>query len=290
MKIVKSSPMPYDGVQIETARTGADGSIDHIVRDIQQRVNMNGEKFFLCLYVVSGNMSLTDYAGEEFATGSGFLISGDVKMPKVVARNCSFRILCIWDELLRESCDYLSDDLYEEIANEKSPIFFSMPIENVFCFENLFDTFFNSEKEYQIILSRGIVSVLTSLIIHPKGTDYEQYPSIIKKILSILNSMPKIMDGIPQEIYELGYSKNYICRIFRKYMGMTITNYITDRKLKHSITLFNSYHASVAEVCEALNIESVPYFTKIFKQKFGITPAKYRNNVSISEKNSAKRK
>lgn len=69
---------------------------------------------------------------------------------------------------------------------------------------------------------------------------------------------------------------------------MTITNYITDRKLKHSIMLFNSTHASVSEVCETLNIESVPYFTKIFKQKFGITPAKYRNNISLSEKPSEK--
>lgn len=284
MKIVKSSPTPYDAVQMETARTGANGSIDHIVKDIQQRAKMNGERFFLCLYVVSGNMSLTDCAEEVIAAGNGFLISGEAQMPKIVAQNCTFRILCIWNELFIKSCDYLSESLYKEIAAGNSPMFFSMPIENVFFFENLFDKFLNSEAEDQIILSRGIVAMLVSLVTHPKGTNYEQYPSIIKKILSILNSMPKIMEGIPQEIYDLGYSKNYICRIFRKYMGMTITNYITDRKLKHSIMLFNSTHASVSEVCEALNIESVPYFTKIFKQKFGITPAKYRNNISLSEK------
>lgn len=280
MKLQKSEPTPYEDVQIETILASVkDSNIDATLEEIKMRPKVSSQKYCLFIYVVGGCLELSEYPNRECSSGSGFFVPFGTEPPQIHAKDCSFRVVYIWDTFFRSCCDFVSSGVYEKLNSATSPVFFSFPIENVFCLENCFNSFLNSDAADQITLSKGIIALLISITTTEKDSHYENYPAIIKKILSILNFVPNIIDGIPSAIYELGYSKNYICRIFKKHTGMTVTNYITDRKLKHSIILFHAKHSSVSEVCEMLNIKSIPYFTKIFTQKFGITPAKYRNHI-----------
>ena len=60
--------------------------------------------------------------------------------------------------------------------------------------------------------------------------------------------------------------------------GVTLLEYVNGLKLNHATYLLKTTHYTLAEICEQIGIESMPYFIKIFTQKYGMTPAKYRKN------------
>jgi len=74
-----------------------------------------------------------------------------------------------------------------------------------------------------------------------------------------------------------GYSKSYLCQIFREDTGMTINSYINDVRISYAVKLLADTELSVAEVGERCGYNSVFYFIKVFKKVIGIPPGNFRN-------------
>jgi len=74
-----------------------------------------------------------------------------------------------------------------------------------------------------------------------------------------------------------GYSKSYLCQIFREDTGMTINSYINDVRISYAIKLLEDTELSVAEVGEKCGYNSVFYFIKVFKKIIGMPPGNFRN-------------
>lgn len=53
--------------------------------------------------------------------------------------------------------------------------------------------------------------------------------------------------------------------------------FIRNIKMKHSCTLLLSGTLTISEVAYALGFDDPKYFSKRFKEAFGVTPSEYRN-------------
>jgi len=73
-----------------------------------------------------------------------------------------------------------------------------------------------------------------------------------------------------------GYSKSYLCQVFREDVGVTVNNYINDVRISHAMQLLVVTEKSVAEVGEKCGYNSVFYFVKTFKKIVGIPPGSFR--------------
>ena len=65
-------------------------------------------------------------------------------------------------------------------------------------------------------------------------------------------------------------------RLFRQYMGQGVMAYFNLMKLSRAKELLRSGNMTVAEVAESLGFSSQFYFSRLFKQKNGISPTEYR--------------
>lgn len=63
---------------------------------------------------------------------------------------------------------------------------------------------------------------------------------------------------------------------FKKQTGYTIVQYVGRKRMEYAAMLLATKDYSIAEVSNMLNITSVSYFTKKFKQQFHITPSQYQ--------------
>lgn len=279
--------IPYADVEMDSIiiseTTG--NSLAVSVRNVCKRSKNTQKKCYVFLYVITGILR-TSLPGEKnraftLRSGDGMLFRPVDEVGADVTENCQYRLIGVWENLMRETCRFLSPDAFSLIGESAAPLPFSLLIENMYCLENCLEQFINcGYPNVQIQHSKAIATLLVNQTINSHSDGYADQPAIIKQLLSILNYLPNIKNGIPPKIYEMGYSKSYICKIFKKHMGMSITNYITYQKIRHSIHIFNERNASLAEVCEELGFESVPYFNKTFKKMYGITPAKYRSTIS----------
>ncbi|MBR2343784.1 MAG: PocR ligand-binding domain-containing protein [Clostridia bacterium] len=74
-------------------------------------------------------------------------------------------------------------------------------------------------------------------------------------------------------------SKNFLYKSFRSSFGMTVSEYVSERRIKRAERLLAETDASSYEIAEAVGIESYTYFSKLFKKRRGLSPQKYRKQV-----------
>jgi AraC-like DNA-binding protein len=77
---------------------------------------------------------------------------------------------------------------------------------------------------------------------------------------------------------EAGVHENYLSHLFKQEMGMTILQYIQNKKLEQAEYMLRHTSASVSEISNDFNFSSQSYFIQIFKKKNGKTPKEYRND------------
>lgn len=71
-------------------------------------------------------------------------------------------------------------------------------------------------------------------------------------------------------------SLGYLCTIFKKEMGKTISEYVREKRMKHAIHLLSTTNLQIQTVALHCGIVDVQYFSKIFKRHMGRTPKEYR--------------
>lgn len=74
----------------------------------------------------------------------------------------------------------------------------------------------------------------------------------------------------------LGLGKEYFCRFFKKNMGMTFLNYLSEVRLAHTYEDLLNTNAPISEVMEANGFTNQKLFNSSFKELYGCTPSAVR--------------
>jgi AraC-like DNA-binding protein len=83
-------------------------------------------------------------------------------------------------------------------------------------------------------------------------------PCSVKKIASILNLHP-----------------NYLSRIFKSEVGVSLTAYIKTRKLNEAKNLLVNSEYNITEIAEMMGYGSLSYFSKDFRKNYGSSPTRF---------------
>jgi AraC-like DNA-binding protein len=91
----------------------------------------------------------------------------------------------------------------------------------------------------------------------------------------------KINDDItPEKVAEelkVGYS--WFRKVFKKYTGIAPGQYIIQLKIQKAKELLSDASKPIKQIAYELQFESPLYFAKVFKEKAGVTPAAYRDEI-----------
>jgi AraC family transcriptional regulator len=74
----------------------------------------------------------------------------------------------------------------------------------------------------------------------------------------------------------VGVHPSHLARMFRKFYGCTIGEYLRRARLERAAQELADKHKSLAEVALAAGFYDQSHLTRAFKSGFGLTPAKYR--------------
>jgi len=78
---------------------------------------------------------------------------------------------------------------------------------------------------------------------------------------------------------ELGVSYAWFRKAFKAYTGIAPNQYLIQLKIEKAKMLLSSHSKSIKEIAFSLNFKSAFYFSKLFKEKVGMPPVLYRNNI-----------
>lgn len=75
----------------------------------------------------------------------------------------------------------------------------------------------------------------------------------------------------------VGFSEAYFMRFFKENMGCSFVRYLNEYRLAQAEILLRTTRESVLDIAQETGFPNFSYFIRTFKQKYGRTPLKYRN-------------
>jgi AraC family transcriptional activator of pobA len=85
------------------------------------------------------------------------------------------------------------------------------------------------------------------------------------------------LPGVKSFAEQLNLSPNYLSDLLQKFTGKTTQEHIHLQLIDKAKTFLWSTGLSVSEIAYKLGFENPPHFTRLFKQKTGYSPSKYRH-------------
>jgi two-component system response regulator YesN len=110
-------------------------------------------------------------------------------------------------------------------------------------------------------------------IFHMRGGDGSAAVVKIKQYIDLHLDRDFSRDDIAASVY---LNADYITRIFRKETGLSLQEYIIQRKLERSKELLTGTNLKISDLGQQIGYSNITYFTKLFKRVIGISPHEYR--------------
>ncbi len=105
------------------------------------------------------------------------------------------------------------------------------------------------------------------------------YSPVIQKVVNHINLNLSRDLSLKRLSVEYSVNASYLSALFKKEMGMTLTDYISQQRIRHAITLLNSTSLQIQDIASESGIYDVNYFRKLFKKITGKTPTEYARQV-----------
>ena len=150
---------------------------------------------------------------------------------------------------------------------------------------NAFQTALNYQKiilespneSTQNVFLKAFISFIIGLFYI--GKDRTEMPDRLKEFIRKLNNVNLSNDFKISEIYNVSnYSQTTLCREFKKYTGKTLVSYINDLKLNYACNLLKNTTFPLWSIANTVGFSSQAHFTRLFKERYGITPLQFRKN------------
>ena len=76
-------------------------------------------------------------------------------------------------------------------------------------------------------------------------------------------------------------SPDYLSRIFRQEKGISLSEYITDERMKKAKQLLCETNTSVGDIAYQVGYSNLTYFIRVFRERNHMTPVQYRDRNHI---------
>ena len=74
-----------------------------------------------------------------------------------------------------------------------------------------------------------------------------------------------------------GLSESYLSRVFKQNLGISISDYIREKKIEKATHLLRYSDKPIVDIANYLSFSSQSHFIQIFENYTGLTPKKYRD-------------
>lgn len=109
-----------------------------------------------------------------------------------------------------------------------------------------------------------------------RGNESPQVSTAIRRSCDYIRSNVTREISLADAAKVAGYTEYYFTKKFYQEMGIRVADYIKEAKIDHARILLVSTEKSIQNISDTLNFSNRNYFTRVFREVTGMTPAAYR--------------
>lgn len=229
---------------------------------------------FLIIYTLSGNGEL-EYRGERYSLSQGkcFFINCQEHHIYKTEENSEWEFLWVhfngnnvrgyFEESVKDGfriLDLGDSDVVENNLRRMISLFQAKNLTTEFIVSNLLN------------------GILTEVLLHTvtSQADTFQIPDYIRQIVNQINKNFRETLTLEELADMVHLSKYHVLREFKKYMGVTIHEYLITERISYAKELLKYSSLPVSEIAYETGMNNVTHFINLFKAREGSTPLAYR--------------
>ena len=114
-----------------------------------------------------------------------------------------------------------------------------------------------------------------------KKHSLKPYSPLVQKVISRVEFDLAGDLSLKANAKALNVNASYLSTLFKKELGMNLTEYVNGKRVEYAIYLLNTTKLSISAVGQRCGIQDDNYFTKIFKKYVGKTPKQFRQENAL---------
>lgn len=258
---------------------------DVVIRPLEEDINLHWHDFLELEYVSDGEgMQYLNQQVVPFSKGTlTLLLPTDFHEVHVSKRNYPY----VYNVKFTEQM--LDHDLFEFLYNTKDSLYAAIPEEMQAA---VVQEFMNLQQECEgnaLLKTKAIKCILQRILIYlvrymQTGSPQERLENPPLSVSSdiVVQAMSYIKRNYRNSITlkdiadYVHLSPNYLSGLFRKTVGITITEYLMSVRMRNAIVYLINSDKTIQEICEAVGYNSYEHFERLFKRRFGISPKEFR--------------
>lgn len=247
--------------------------------------------FFKIMYVESGSAILTLFSKKgkkkkrilTIKMGDMLIISPeDVSLYSDIAEGVNgyrHRDIYVSPERMKECCDFLGEELYDEIVNEPFGLCYRITSNQQLALSEMLVGLGN-KKETVALDAQHKSSIIFCLDLYLQHREkISAYPLWLHGLLRDMEKLDVLLLSVDAIAKSTNYTHEYVSRKFKQYMGKSLKQYVNQARLAQAALLLATSDFSVEDISYKSGFPSCNNFINAFKKEYGISPGKYRKSM-----------
>lgn len=253
--------------------------------------DMRLESSGMLAYLLSGSQKIGFYRGGKIATHimrPGEVFFAPVGHPYTIdwQQNCQ-RIGVVAGEFGRLSISWNNHTEKESRTVQKSDLWYSAGIREETDLFALFAALTGRlAKPGNSPVSRALAELIVQRIVEHLETEWKEVPNgsgiqTFQRISNYLEAHSREPVSRKELAMKFHLHPDYVTRLFQRYAQCGFSEYLLRLRMLSAVWLLENSGFSVREIAANCGFNDVGYFIKVFRGRYGKTPAKYRSPRSL---------
>ena len=130
--------------------------------------------------------------------------------------------------------------------------------------------------EYKTKKSLDTLCEIITLVRNAESKDKYDENVIVDKICNYIIQNLESNISLEDIAKEFHFSTNYICHIFKRKTGTTVTSFRTTQQLRKAKLLLKNTDSKIIDIAASCGFENSSYFSELFTKEMGISPIDFR--------------
>ncbi len=117
-----------------------------------------------------------------------------------------------------------------------------------------------------------------------EGAPAEALPDWLRQLCDRMRKPENFIPGLKRMQQLSGYTPEHLCKMFRRHLGKSPTEYINELRINHAARLLADGNQAIAEIAYELNIQSLSRFYHLFRAQYACTPVEYRRRAQAARR------
>lgn len=105
-------------------------------------------------------------------------------------------------------------------------------------------------------------------------------PPWFLKLLELMSEQDNYVQGLSKMLVLANYSQEHLTRVFRRYLDITPTEFINEKRMNYAAQLLKSNEYEVLDICLRCGCNNLSHFYHLFKKYYKCSPKEYIKDYS----------